>query len=214
MEDLILPPLLGAFVIWSLIARYKTINSPAFTKNVQITVFIFASFAVGLCMINTGKTLKIAHVLEQHHSFKTLLFTSPALFPIIFKILQGHSFSTAFNINLDVVLLPLIMFFGLKYFLLPGNNQLFLIIYFVSFTVVLGFMHSVFGGILAAFNVALIIASFLHYHVLSIDLSSVFDILEQIGIASPLFKWMIVIASTLAGIHGSLNSQWLGELGR
>jgi hypothetical protein len=68
------------------------------------------------------------------------------------------------------------------------------------------------GGVLASFNIALMVASFFNHSVLSVDLNSIFDLLGQIGIASPVFKWLILIASTLVGLNGSLTSQWLRDV--
>ncbi|WP_394753562.1 hypothetical protein [Crenothrix sp.] len=212
MTESIVTIVLGSFVIWNLVTRYQTINSHSFIKNAQITVFIFASFAVGLSMVNADKTIKIAHLLEQHHSLKMLLFASPALLPIIFKVLQGSTFSSAFTLNADVIVMPLVMFFTLKFFLIPENHKLFLMLYFITFFIALGFIHSVLGGILASFNIALMVASFFNHSVLSIDLNSLFDLFEQVGVASPAIKWFILIASTLVGLNGSLSSQWLREL--
>jgi hypothetical protein len=203
---------LGSFVIWSLVARYRTINTDSFTINTQITVFIFAAFAVGLTLVNVEKAIKITHLLAKDESFKFLLFASPALLPIIIKILIGQTFSSSFTLNADVVIIPLVMFFTLNFFLIPGNDQLFLILYFITFAIALGFIHSVLGGILASFNIALMIANFFNHSILSVDLNSVFDVLEQIGIASPAAKWLIVIVSTIAGLHSSISSQWLRDL--
>jgi hypothetical protein len=212
MTESIVTLVLGSFIVWNLVARYQTINAPSFIKNAQITVFIFASFAIGLSMVSMEKTIRITHLLEHHHSFKVLLFTSPALLPIIFKVLQGCTFSSAFTLNTDVIVMPLVMFFALKFFLMPDNHNLFLIVYFIAFAVALGFIHSILGGVLASFNIALMVANFFNHSVLSIDLDSIFDLLGQIGIASPVFKWLILIASTLVGLNGSLSNQWLRDL--
>lgn len=214
MTESIVTLVLGSFIIWNLVTRYQTINSHSFIKNAQITVFIFASFAMGLSIVNMEKTIKIAQLLENHHSFKMLLFASPALLPIIFKVLHGSTFSSAFTLNADVIVIPLVMFFTLKFFLIPENHTLFLIVYFITFAIALGFIHSVLGGILASFNIALMVASFFNHSVLSIDLNSVFDLLEQVGVASPVLKWLILITSTLVGLNGSLSSQWLRDLSR
>jgi hypothetical protein len=211
MTESIVTLILGSFVIWNLVARYKTINTDTFIKNTQVTVFIFAAFAVGLSMMNMEKTIKIAHSLTKDESFRIFLYASPALLPIILKVLNGYTFSSAMTLNADVIVTPLAMFFALKYLLIPGNHNLFLIVYFTMFAVALGFIHSILGGLISSFNIALVVASFFNHSVMNIDLNSMFDLLEQIGIASPAFKWFIIVSSTVVGLHSSLNSQWLRD---
>lgn len=207
MAESIVSIILGAFVTWSLVARYKTINSDNFIKSTQITVFIFASFALGLSLMDIEKTVKITHVLTKHPQLKLILYASPALCPMIIKILQGNTFSSAFELNTNVILVPVALFFALNYMLVPGNNKLFLVVYFTIFAITLGFLHSVLGGIISSFNIALIVASYFKQRVLNIDLNNIFDVLEQIGVASPTLKWVIVVASTIIGLQGCLNSQ-------
>jgi hypothetical protein len=211
MIESIVALILGAFVMWSLVVRYKTIDSDQFIKNTQITVFIFASFAIGLSLMNMEKAIKISGVLAHHEFYKFFLYASPALFPIILKIVQGTTFSNAWELNATVILLPIALFFTLEFFLLPHNSNLFLTVYLTLFATVLGFMHSVLGSIISSFNIALVVANFFKHRIFNIDLNSLFDILEHIGIGSPLFKWMIVAASTLIGLRGCFNSQWLRD---
>lgn len=191
--------------------RYKTINSDNFIKNTQITIFIFASFALGLSLMDMEKTVKIAHLLTNHPQLKFILYASPALCPMILKILKGNTFSTAVELNAEVLLVPVALFFALSYMLEPGNGKLFLVVYFTIFAIALGFLHSVLGSVISSFNIALVVASYFKQRVLNIDLNNVFDVLEQIGIASPMLKWGILVASTIIGLQGCLNSQWLRD---
>lgn len=79
------------------------------------------------------------------------------------------------------------------------------ILFFVSFAITLGFIHSLLGSVIAGINIALIISHFFTNGVLGFDLGSVFDVFEQVGISSTPLKWLIVISSTTLGLHGYIT---------
>ena len=203
--------IIGSFVVWNVIVRYKTINSLSFIRNTQVTVFIFTSFAVGSSILNLEKTTKITQMLIEYETFRFYLFASPCLIPIIFKIVKGNKFSSAITFDIELIALPFALFFALKYFLLPHNKDLFLVIYFTIFVATLGFIHSTLGSILASFNIALIVANYLNKNIITVNLNNIFDLFDYIGVVSPVAKWIMLFASTTVAIHSCMNTQWLKD---
>lgn len=126
MAESLVALIAGAIVIWSFIVRYRTINTPEFTKNTQITIALFAAMGVGLPMLDFKKTMAAFHLsislLGEIGIF--IILASPLLLFPIFKILDGYSlaysfqrynFHTLFNWFLDKFVIILISFFVLTY---------------------------------------------------------------------------------------------------
>lgn len=208
MAESIVALIAGSIVIWSLIARYSTINTPEFYKNTKITMFLFSAMAIGISMLNPQK---IADIMDLPGDGELLLIFLFGLFPVIFKVLKDYPLVYSFEFNKWMIILPLIA--GAVTALLHDINiQLSYISYFICFIIILGFIHSLLGSVIAGINIALIISHFFTNGVLGFDLGSVFDVFEQVGISSTPLKWLIVISSTTLGLHGYITLENLKDI--
>lgn len=222
----------GSIVIWSVIVRYKTINTPEFTENSRLTIGIFSAFAMGLLMLEPNKA-KQTYDLLQGHWLYFFFMVSPVFLPMVFKVLQGYTFASAVNfrwfrylwrwfIDRLMFIVMFIIFFSvsdsLSYELVHSVRGAFLwlvpALLFLCFAVFVGFVHALFGSVIAGFNIALIITHFFTTGILGFDLGTVFDLLEKIGVSSTPVKWTLMIGSTALSLHSCLTIDGLKEMVR
>jgi hypothetical protein len=231
MTESIVALIAGAIVIWSLVVRYRTINTPEFTENTRLTIGIFAAFAVGLPMLNFEKTMEAFHrstLLLGKDIGVVIVLASPLLLFPIFKILEGYSLSYSFaryspyrlfdwflDNFIAIIVAIFVLFFvynSLSFDLQQGISQLTQIFLFVSFIITLGFIHSLLGSVIAGINIALIIAHFFTNGVFAFDLNNIFDLFEKVGISSTPLKWTIMVGSTTLGLQSYISFDNLKDM--
>jgi uncharacterized membrane protein len=218
----------GGIVTWSLVVRYQTINTPEFKENTRITIGVFFAFALGFLMRNPKKAWQIGNVVADIEILKLLFFISPLFIISIFQVLKGYHLSYVFAFqrvenaffwvidNLFIlcflIFIILWIYLGFSYDTSGYINRIIFYSWILSFFVFLGFIHSLFGTIVAGVNIAMILAHFFLEGTFGGGLGSVFDFFEMIGISSVPMKWAIMVISTFLGIHSAMSFDDMKDL--
>ena len=226
--EVIVTLIAGGIVAWSLVVRYQTINTPEFIENTRVTVGVFFAFAIGFIMLYPNGGDQLPSRFTEH--LASPLFAFP-----IFKVLKGNNLSQAFyrfNLrNLWYILediFPYLIYSLIIVCIFPWVLAIFSTdiwgsakdtfgwiiprLFFVSFAVFLGFIHSLFGTIIAGINIAMILAHFFLDGTFGASLGSVFDFFEMVGISSMPMKWAIIFISTFLGIHSAMSLDDMKDL--
>lgn len=235
--EVIVTLIAGGIVAWSLVVRYQTINSPEFIENTRVTVGVFFAFVIGFIMLYPNGGEKLPRGFTQHWIFLIFIASPLFIFPI-FKVLKGESLSQAFyrfhsrifdsiRYNIGdityrlVIVIAIICIFppvlaifdtSIWYSLSHTFGWIIPRLFFVSFAVFLGFIHSLFGTIIAGINIAMVLAHFFLEGTFGASLGSVFDFFEMVGISSMPMKWTIIFISTLLGIHSAMSFDDMKDL--
>ena len=160
--------LAGSIILIGAIRRVQTIGTAEFVVTVRVTVFLFAAFAIGLFVVDADTAVTLASQLvpgrehtDQGISWMTLLFFS--LLPVVYRIVEGARFTEAWKHAFDGLLVCLLVLIATILVHNVGESalgvQAMQALWLVGGAVVLGFAHAVFGPVLAAFNLSLIVAS-------------------------------------------------------
>ena len=96
MEQSIVAFIAGAIVVWSVVIRFQTINSPEFTENSRVTIGIFSIFAVGLLLIDPHKGDETSNLLKGHWLY-LIFMISPLFLPTIYRVLHGFVLASAID---------------------------------------------------------------------------------------------------------------------
>jgi len=213
--------LAGSIILIGAIRRVQTIGTAEFVVTVRVTVFLFAAFAIGLFVVDADTAFTLASQLvpgrehtDQGISWMTLLFFS--LLPVVYRIVEGARFTEAWKHAFDGLLVCLLVLIATILVHNVGESalgvQAMQALWLVGGAVVLGFAHAVFGPVLAAFNLSLIVASVIGAGVFSVSLFNVFEWLGHLGIYSEPLKWILLAGSTALGLHGTVSQTSLRDL--
>jgi hypothetical protein len=227
----------GLIVMWSIVVRYKTINSPEFTENVRATIFAFSAFAIGLLIADPTRATKAPDMISSHWLIWFFVI-APFFIPTIYRVLHGYTLANAINfrylrvardwfmdhgINAVIILivisigLPFIIeiFIGILREFVKSFGWVVPIALFISFAVFLGFIHAVLGSVLLGLNIALIITHFFNTGALGgFDLGTVFDLFEKVGVSSTPAKWLVMFSSIALGVHSCTSLSDLRDMVR
>lgn len=235
MTESLVALIAGTIVIWSIVVRYRTINTPEFTENARATIFAFSAFAVGLLLINPKRAEEVPNILSSHWLI-WFFIASPFFIPTIYRVLQGYTFTDAISFNylrvaknwimnhIGNAIMIMLMLIYVAPFLIEflwniltafakNSSWLFSITLFISFAVFLGFIHAVLGSVLLGLNIALIITHFFNTGIFGgIDLGTVFDVFEKIGVSSTPAKWLVMFSSMALGVHSCVSLSDLRDM--
>lgn len=233
MEQSIVAFIAGAIVVWSVVIRFQTINSPEFTENSRVTIGIFSIFAVGLLLLDPHKGDE-THTLLKGHWLYLIFMISPLFLPTIYRVLHGFVLASAidfrwfkslfYTLLSRIILVSVLLIIGASLFDSFGydlRNSVHDIVFwlvpsfwFLSFALLLGFIHSIFGSVIAGINIALVITHFFYTGGLAVDLGTVFDIFERFGVSSMPLKWAVLLVSTALGLHSCMTLNDLKDMVR
>ena len=231
--EVIVTLIAGGIVVWSIVKRYQTINSFELVDNTRLTIFVFSAFVIGLLLSDPKKLTDVSYIMNIEW-VKIFFVVSPFFIPTIYRLIKGYTFFNAidfryfryfelaiskifngidFLLSVPVLLCIVLYFYSdIERFVFHILDEifknfgfLFAILLFLSFSIFLGFIHSVFGTIIAAVNIAMIFDHFLLDGTFGGGLGTVFDVFEIIGISSMPLKWAIIIVSTFLGIHSAMS---------
>lgn len=210
----------GALVLFGAIKRYQNIDSLEFVGTVQLTMFIFVSFCLGFLIIDASKAMYLTNSLMYESRISFFVWLSPCLLPIAFLMAKGYSFRSSWRWNNYILYLPIafvVLFAILRgiYFENQSDNYVYgwlaYFPYLLSAFILLAFTHSIFGPVIAAINIVLVVNHFIEFGFFSVSLSSVFDLLSTLGFSSEPLKWVILLGSTILGLHGTVDTFWLKQ---
>jgi hypothetical protein len=202
MTEALITLIVGSIVVCSVLLRYKTAGSSQSVKNMQITTFVFAAFAAGLCITNTHKVLEVFLLSTDGVLPKLFVYSTPFFIPFVFSSLRGEwdSYDIPDHTKMGIVIAGVMLVIAIICFT-TGDIKIISMIYFVTLSITIGFFHGLLGSIVAGVNIAMIISHFLIQGKLGIDLATTFDLLEKVGVSYPPIKWAIVISSTMLSFH-------------
>lgn len=202
---------IGAIIIWGIVIRYRTLNTGSFVTNSKVSMFIFSSFAAGLLLVNFNEASYIFHnIIWLNSPSRILAILTPSFFPFFLRITQGYYIKSAWRWSWWYLMFTLIMLSILS--TLHDQNvlpELFVIVYFMSLSISMGMIHSLFGPVLSAFNISIMLSALLSGNIIPISVNNIFDIIALSGIHSQTMQWIILLTSTILGLHGTLDSYWL-----
>ena len=204
MIEALVTLLVGSIVVCSVLMRYKTAGSAQSVKNMQITTFIFAAFASGLCITNANKVFEIYHLSTDGALPKLLVFASPAIIPFVLVAIRGrwnNDYADYVDYSMKgggIAVVTLLI-------ALMTDSKIFLLFYFTSVIIAIGFFHALLGSIVAGVNIAMIVSHLLIQGKFGFDLATTFDLLEKIGVTYAPIKWAIVISSTTLSFHSFIQ---------
>ena len=182
----------GSVIVYGAIRRLQTIGSDEFVSTVRITVFLFSAFAVGLFVVDAPVAQDLASELvfvpfapEGRGRVAGIVLLCVFLIPSIVRILRGERFPEVWEWTLAWVLWPAGLLLATLYAysidesgLAPHVVEL---AWFLVAAVAFAFAHAVFGPVLAAFNLSLILSSLFGAGVLAVSLVDVFEWLGHLG---------------------------------
>lgn len=227
----------GLIVVWSIVVRYKTINSPEFTENARATIFAFSAFAIGLLIADPTRATKAPDMISSHWLI-WFFVASPFFIPTIYRVLHGYTLANAINFRylqvaknwamehaLRTIIIIVVLCYTVPFIVLPlievlesfgeSFGWVVPIALFISFAVFLGFIHALLGSILLGLNIALIITHFFNTGAVGgFDLGTVFDLFEKVGVSSTPAKWLVLFASIVLGVHSCTSLSDLRDMVR
>lgn len=215
----------GSIIVYGAIRRLQTIGSAELVSTVRITVFLFAAFAVGLFVVDapvaqelTSQLVFIPFAPEGRGRAAGIVLLCVFLIPTIVRILKGERFPDVWegSVGWGWVLCPAGLLLATVYVysidesgLAPHVVEL---AWFLIAAVTFAFAHAVFGPVLAAFNLSLILSSLFGAGVLSVSPVDVFEWLGHLGIYSEVVKWVLLALSTTLGLYGAFSLQYVKDL--
>jgi len=199
--EIIFAILVGSVILWGVIHRYKTINTPEYFRSLKITVFVFAALGIGMSIINPERII----FPVNRDDFFLLLVITLSIYPLLISSLLGEKLYV-FDFVKSILFYPIIFLFTVFIFL-PFVLDIvdFNIVLTITVLPIIGFIHTVLGSILASVNIAIILTGIFDQGIGAFDISLVFDFLDMLGIESEPVKWIILICSTALGLSDLIS---------
>jgi hypothetical protein len=219
------PLIVGAIALLGIIYRVRTIDTHAYHFSVKVNVFMFTALGLGLLL--TNPYVPSSPSMPQGFG-RWLLLAASLIYPIMIFTLLGRKLrdilrdANVFLYGGFVLICWLAVFFGFGAVIFKiqentGATQThlgavwFFILGPLFYLPIMGFIHALLGPVIAAFNLALLVGSILQGAHSSFSLSTLFDLLEFIGIQGIIFKWALYIASTVLAMSELLDPSRLKD---
>ena len=195
--DILYYTLLGAMVVWAVIYRYRTLHGHDYFLAQYITLFAFASLAVGLTIKDQGVAREVARAAfggERFYLFAAVAYGCFFLYRYVVQRRLGFSLGELFWIGGSGA----VGFMVLRDFEPLGGLYIASILAFIGLLLILGALHALLGPVIAALNLALAINYFVESF--EFNYAALFNVLDLIHVETGPLRLALLAASTLLGL--------------
>lgn len=187
----------GGIIIFASLRRYQTWNTPKSRTALCINVGVFASFALGICIMRPAT---VAAFNATPEGCLLTLFSVPAGI-VTLNLIQGEgSNGERLGAGLLYAIFPTILAMAI---LGPNDGDRYSAfiqcIMFMAMMVLAGAVHGALGPVISAVNLSMTIA--LLWDGAGIpNIATYFDVLAGMGVENDAFKVLFILASTILGL--------------
>jgi len=189
--------IVGGIIIFASLRRYQTWNTPKSRNALAINVGVFASFALGICIMRPATVVAFNATSEGYLLF---LFSVPAGI-VTFNLIQGEgSNGERLGAGLLYAIVPTLLAIGI---LAPNNGDRYpafiQCLMFIAMMVLAGLVHGALGPVISAVNLSMTLALLWDGGGIP-NIATYFDVLAGMGVENDAFKVLFIIASTILGL--------------